>query len=75
MISPPPKVEVDVSYTFVINCTAMGIPTPEVIWRLNWGHVPDKCRQGRKSIDIFLPQNLSQNLFQDMFGVLNCLNF
>ena len=45
MISPPPKVEVDVSYTFVINCTAMGIPTPEVIWRLNWGHVPDKCRQ------------------------------
>ena len=52
MISPPPKVEVDVSYTFVINCTAMGIPTPEVIWRLNWGHVPDKCRQGRDSIDI-----------------------
>ena len=45
VISPPPKVEVDVSYTFVINCTAMGIPTPEVIWRLNWGHVPDKCRQ------------------------------
>ena len=33
------------SYTFAINCTAMGIPTPEVIWRLNWGHVPDKCRQ------------------------------
>lgn len=33
------------SITFVINCTAMGIPTPEVIWRLNWGHVPDKCRQ------------------------------
>jgi len=31
--------------TFVINCTAMGIPTPEVIWRLNWRHVPDKCEQ------------------------------
>ena len=45
VVSPPAKVEVDVSYTFVINCTAMGIPTPEVIWRLNWGHVPDKCRQ------------------------------
>ena len=43
--SPPPKVVVDVSYTFVINCTAMGIPTPEIVWRLNWGHVPDKCTQ------------------------------
>ena len=41
------------SYTFVINCTAMGIPTPEVIWRLNWGHVPDKCRQGGNSIEHF----------------------
>ena len=36
-------VTVDQSFTFVINCTAMGIPTPEVVWRLNWGHVPDKC--------------------------------
>lgn len=21
----------------------MGTPTPEVVWRLNWGHIPDKC--------------------------------
>eukprot|EP00095_Tigriopus_kingsejongensis_P005966 maker-scaffold48_size466083-snap-gene-1.17 protein:Tk05966 transcript:maker-scaffold48_size466083-snap-gene-1.17-mRNA-1 annotation:"basement membrane-specific heparan sulfate proteoglycan core protein" len=41
--SPPPQVVVDPSFTFVINCTAMGIPTPEIVWRLNWGHVPDKC--------------------------------
>ena len=44
VISPPPAVLVDQSYTFIINCTAMGIPTPEVVWRLNWGHVPEKCR-------------------------------
>ena len=43
VISPPPQITVDSSFTFVINCTAMGIPTPEVVWRLNWGHVPDKC--------------------------------
>jgi hypothetical protein len=30
VISPPPTVVVDVSYTFVINCTAMGIPTPGI---------------------------------------------
>ena len=52
IVSPPPLVTVDQSFTFVINCTAMGIPTPQVVWRLNWGHVPDKCRQGCNSIDI-----------------------
>ena len=31
-------------FTFIINCTAMGIPTPEIVWRLNWGHVPEKCK-------------------------------
>ena len=43
IVSPPPAVPVNYTFTFVINCTAMGIPTPEVVWRLNWGHVPDKC--------------------------------
>jgi len=43
VVSPPPLLTVDQSFTFIINCTAMGIPTPQVVWRLNWGHVPDKC--------------------------------
>ena len=43
VVSPPPKVEVEPTYTITINCTAMGIPTPEIIWRLNWGCVPEKC--------------------------------
>ena len=30
VISPPPVVTVDQTFTFVINCTAMGIPTPQV---------------------------------------------
>ena len=43
IISPPPQVITEYEETFIINCTAMGIPTPEIVWRLNWGHVPDKC--------------------------------
>ena len=43
IISPPAVVPVNVTFNFTINCTAMGIPTPEIVWRLNWGHVPEKC--------------------------------
>lgn len=28
---------------FIITCTAVGVPTPEIVWRLNWGHIPEKC--------------------------------
>ena len=45
VVSPPPLVTVDRTFTFIINCTAVGVPTPQVVWRLNWGHVPDKCSQ------------------------------
>lgn len=43
IVSPPPTVIVEIGHTFIINCTALGVPTPEIVWRLNWGHVPDKC--------------------------------
>lgn len=43
LIPPPPMVMVNLQTTIVINCTAVGVPTPEVVWRLNWGHVPSKC--------------------------------
>ncbi|XP_046613235.1 basement membrane-specific heparan sulfate proteoglycan core protein isoform X7 [Neodiprion virginianus] len=43
--SPPPMmVELNVGETFTITCTAVGIPVPEINWRLNWGHIPDKCK-------------------------------
>ncbi|XP_071052422.1 basement membrane-specific heparan sulfate proteoglycan core protein isoform X15 [Onthophagus taurus] len=41
---PPPRVELHVGSRFEISCTAVGIPTPEIVWRLNWGHIPEKCR-------------------------------
>ncbi|XP_076397846.1 terribly reduced optic lobes isoform X10 [Megachile rotundata] len=40
---PPPMITLDLGQTLVIVCTAIGVPTPEINWRLNWGHVPPKC--------------------------------
>ncbi|KAJ8967224.1 hypothetical protein NQ314_003002, partial [Rhamnusium bicolor] len=41
---PPPMVTLDVGDTLNISCSAVGVPIPEVVWRLNWGHIPSKCR-------------------------------
>ncbi|KAG8306315.1 Basement membrane-specific heparan sulfate proteoglycan core protein [Homalodisca vitripennis] len=42
---PPPSMVVkQPGETFTITCTAVGVPTPEVVWRLNWGHIPPKCQ-------------------------------
>ena len=58
IVSPPPTINVEIDHTFIINCTALGVPTPEIVWRLNWGHVPDKCTmtstpQGADNLYIF----------------------
>lgn len=36
-------VNLNVGELFVMTCTAVAIPPPEIVWRLNWGHVPEKC--------------------------------
>lgn len=41
---PPPMITLDIGDLFEISCKAVGVPTPEVVWRLNWGHIPEKCR-------------------------------
>jgi hypothetical protein len=40
---PPPMVLASIGDVLTITCTAVGVPTPEVVWRLNWGHLPSKC--------------------------------
>ncbi|XP_014607947.1 PREDICTED: basement membrane-specific heparan sulfate proteoglycan core protein isoform X7 [Polistes canadensis] len=40
---PPPMVVLEPGSLMVLTCTAIGVPTPEIIWRLNWGHVHSKC--------------------------------
>ena len=44
IVQPPPSIlVVDLGETIILTCRAIGVPTPEIIWRLNWGYVPDKC--------------------------------
>ncbi|XP_070527632.1 basement membrane-specific heparan sulfate proteoglycan core protein isoform X2 [Cardiocondyla obscurior] len=40
---PPPMVVLVPGDLLVLTCTAIGVPTPEINWRLNWGHIPEKC--------------------------------
>ncbi|KAK8399426.1 hypothetical protein O3P69_003489 [Scylla paramamosain] len=46
---PPRNVMVWVGETFNITCRVEGVPTPIVLWRLNWGHVPAKCQMTSKN--------------------------
>ncbi|XP_060879809.1 basement membrane-specific heparan sulfate proteoglycan core protein isoform X8 [Metopolophium dirhodum] len=41
--TPPPLITLEIGEVFVTTCKAVGVPIPEISWRLNWGHVPTKC--------------------------------
>uniref|UniRef100_A0AAR5PFS0 Basement membrane-specific heparan sulfate proteoglycan core protein n=1 Tax=Dendroctonus ponderosae TaxID=77166 RepID=A0AAR5PFS0_DENPD len=41
---PPSMITLAAGQTFIITCRAVGVPTPQIMWRLNWNHVPPKCR-------------------------------
>lgn len=43
MKPPPPMITLNVGEVLVITCIAIGVPTPEINWRLNWHHIPPKC--------------------------------
>jgi hypothetical protein len=59
VIQPPPaNVNLTRGETFTITCRTFGVPTPEVIWRWNWGHVPSNCK----------------STSNDGNGVLTCIN-
>ncbi|XP_037931811.1 basement membrane-specific heparan sulfate proteoglycan core protein [Teleopsis dalmanni] len=40
---PPPRINLQVGNPLNLTCVATGVPVPTIIWRLNWGHVPEKC--------------------------------
>ncbi|XP_014478060.1 PREDICTED: basement membrane-specific heparan sulfate proteoglycan core protein isoform X5 [Dinoponera quadriceps] len=40
---PPPMVVLEPGDMLILTCTAIGVPIPEINWRLNWGHIPSKC--------------------------------
>ncbi len=36
---PPAELRAQPGQTVTIECEAIGVPTPLIVWRLNWGHV------------------------------------
>uniref|UniRef100_A0A3B5MAA9 Uncharacterized protein n=1 Tax=Xiphophorus couchianus TaxID=32473 RepID=A0A3B5MAA9_9TELE len=45
VVSPPEEsVEAARGSTVTFTCQAVGIPTPIITWRLNWGHIPKSDR-------------------------------
>nr|XP_023860979.1 basement membrane-specific heparan sulfate proteoglycan core protein isoform X4 [Salvelinus alpinus] len=57
--SPPEEsFEAERGETVTFNCVAVGVPTPIITWRLNWGHIPISGRismtseNGRGSLTI-----------------------
>jgi len=43
-VAPPGELTAQHGDTVVISCEATGIPTPLIVWRLNFGHVGDPPR-------------------------------
>ncbi|KAH9488652.1 Basement membrane-specific heparan sulfate proteoglycan core protein, partial [Bulinus truncatus] len=41
---PLPEITVEINGTFTIICEAIGVPTPLIVWRLNWGNIPTGSR-------------------------------
>ncbi|XP_060586623.1 basement membrane-specific heparan sulfate proteoglycan core protein-like isoform X4 [Ruditapes philippinarum] len=39
-VPPVAEIEVELGGTFTIICEAVGVPTPLIVWRLNWGNIP-----------------------------------
>ena len=40
---PPPRLNLQEGDALNLTCVATGVPVPVIVWRLNWGHVPEKC--------------------------------
>ncbi|ELU12610.1 hypothetical protein CAPTEDRAFT_90300, partial [Capitella teleta] len=39
IVPPPPEKEILQGETLEVECEAIGVPTPLIVWRLNWGHI------------------------------------
>ncbi|BFZ23346.1 hypothetical protein BsWGS_26385 [Bradybaena similaris] len=51
VVPPVPEITVEVNGTFTIVCKAVGVPTPLIVWRLNWGNIPTGDRVTVTSVD------------------------
>jgi len=66
---PPPMVTLPAGSIFNITCRAIGVPIPLIVWRLNWGHIPEKCET--KSVDGF-GQLTCENIEVKDSGAYSC---
>lgn len=47
VVTPPQEfVQASRGQTVTFTCVAIGVPTPIINWRLNWGHIPSHPRYG-----------------------------
>lgn len=44
IIPPVSSIDVEIGGTINIFCEALGVPTPIIVWRLNWGNIPTGAR-------------------------------
>lgn len=49
VVTPPQQsIQASRGQTVTFTCVAIGVPTPIINWRLNWGHIPvhPRCNSG-----------------------------
>lgn len=47
VVTPPQEsIQASRGQTVTFTCVAIGVPTPIINWRLNWGHIPSHPRCG-----------------------------
>ncbi|XP_014849228.1 PREDICTED: basement membrane-specific heparan sulfate proteoglycan core protein isoform X5 [Poecilia mexicana] len=70
VVSPPEEsVEAARGSTVTFTCQAVGIPTPIITWRLNWGHIPKSDRfvmtseNGRGTLIIYDVKEVDQGAY------------
>ena len=50
VVTPPQElIQASRGQTVTFTCVAIGVPTPIINWRLNWGHIPSHPRCGSGS--------------------------
>ena len=50
-VAPPREKTGEIGSTITIECEAVGVPTPLIVWRLNWGHIPEPPRVTSTSVN------------------------
>lgn len=50
-VAPPSNIKVEIGGSFTIICEAVGTPTPIIVWRFEWGNIPNGERVPMSSVN------------------------